>query len=398
MKKLISSITCCCAIAIALAQPTNKMNYQAVARSASGGVFANQLMGIRITIENGSSGPILYQERQTPTTNQFGLFTLQIGSGSALSGVYNNIDWSTGNQWLLVDMDTSGGTSYSTMGESQLMSVPFANYAAAAADNNWLINGIDIYNRNSGNVGIGITAPAFPLDVSGSQSRTANFDNTGVDVGNFGLASSCYNSPNWGYGIIGRGGYLGVRGYAEIAGTGSRIGVDGIGQNGANANYGVSGTGSYGTVAFGIYGSAYGATTNYAGYFSGNVYATGTITSSDKKLKKDIQPLSGGLSLLMSLRPSSYYFRDDEYKSMNLPKEKQYGLIAQDVEKVIPSIVSDNIQPAQLNEVTREEIAPEIHFKGLNYTQLVPVLITGIQEQEAKIERLEKEIEMLKKK
>ena len=49
-----------------IAQPTNKMNYQAVARSSSGAILGNQLLGILITIEDGSAGSVLYQERQTP--------------------------------------------------------------------------------------------------------------------------------------------------------------------------------------------------------------------------------------------------------------------------------------------------------------------------------------------
>ncbi len=152
MKKFIYLIIGCVFITSKCeSQPTNKMNYQAVARNASGAILANQLLGIRITIEDGSGGSILYRERQTPTTNQFGLFTLQIGNGTVLSGNYNAINWSAGNQWLRVDMDISGGTNYSNMGESELLSVPFANYAASS--NGWSLTGNSGINSASNFIG-----------------------------------------------------------------------------------------------------------------------------------------------------------------------------------------------------------------------------------------------------
>src|SRR2546421_9740953 len=83
----------------AYSQPTNKMNYQAVARDASGAILSSQTLGVLISIENGSGGPVLYSERHVPVTNQFGLFTLQVGGGTLVSGNYNTINWSNGNQW-----------------------------------------------------------------------------------------------------------------------------------------------------------------------------------------------------------------------------------------------------------------------------------------------------------
>jgi AmiR/NasT family two-component response regulator len=80
---------------------------------------------------------------------------------------------------------------------------------------------------------------------------------------------------------------------------------------------------------------------------------------------------------------------------MNLPSVKQFGLIAQEVEQVLPSIVSENVQPG--NSGVNSEKAEAIHFKGLNYTQLIPVLISAMQEQQKEIEALKTEIKTLKK-
>jgi hypothetical protein len=143
--KFILSIVCLLLIAItSIAQVVNRFNYQAVAHNASGSILATQPVGIRITIENGSGGPSLYTETHLVLTNQFGLFTLQIGAGTPISGNFNSIAWSGGNQWLKVDMDPTGGNSYTPMGESQLLSVPYANYAASGGTTYTAGTGIDI--------------------------------------------------------------------------------------------------------------------------------------------------------------------------------------------------------------------------------------------------------------
>jgi hypothetical protein len=128
---ILNLLLCLCISTAVLAQVTDRMNYQAVARDVSGNILANQSISIRLTVEDGSGGAALYVETHNPTTNQFGLFTLKVGGGSVVSGVYSTIDWSVGNHWLKVEMDPAGGSNYTDMGESQLLSVPYANYAAS---------------------------------------------------------------------------------------------------------------------------------------------------------------------------------------------------------------------------------------------------------------------------
>lgn len=65
------------------------------------------------------------------------------------------------------------------------------------------------------------------------------------------------------------------------------------------------------------------------------------------------------------------------------------------MEEVLPEIVSDNIQPAELDSKTQKQTAKEIHFKGLNYTELIPVLISAMQEQNKTIALLKKQIQAL---
>ncbi|MEC5146963.1 hypothetical protein [Chitinophaga sp. 212800010-3] len=106
------------------------INYQAVARNTNGTILSNQSLQVRFTVLSGSpAGNVQYQETQDVTTNQLGLFTLQIGKGSPVSGTFAAIPWAQANQYLRVEVST-GGSNFSELGTSQLMSVPFAMFAA----------------------------------------------------------------------------------------------------------------------------------------------------------------------------------------------------------------------------------------------------------------------------
>jgi hypothetical protein len=118
------------------AQSPNVLNYQGVARDAAGVVLPNQPIGLEFTIHQGSaSGTIVYQETQMDTTNQFGLFAVSIGSGTVVKGNFSTIDWGANSEYLDVAMDPNGGTSYTDMGTQQLLSVPYALYAASSGSN-----------------------------------------------------------------------------------------------------------------------------------------------------------------------------------------------------------------------------------------------------------------------
>ena len=128
------------------AQVPQKINYQAVARNSSGALLASTNIAVRISIHDGSAtGTTVYQERHTATTNTLGLFSFGIGTGSVITGTFAGIDWSTGNKFLQIELDPAGATSYIDMGTQELLSVPFALYAA---------NG-------------GITGPAGPAGATG---------------------------------------------------------------------------------------------------------------------------------------------------------------------------------------------------------------------------------------
>lgn len=115
------------------AQAPQSFSYQAVARDNAGNIIANQSISIRFTIHDGtSSGTVVYQETQSTTTNSLGLCNLSVGQGTVVSGVFSNIDWGGGAKFLEVEIDPTGGSSYVVMGVTQMLSVPYALYAANA--------------------------------------------------------------------------------------------------------------------------------------------------------------------------------------------------------------------------------------------------------------------------
>lgn len=171
-----------------------------------------------------------------------------------------------------------------------------------------VISCFSFYSVAAQNVGIGTTNPASTLDVIGAASKTGNFVNSVVSKQNTGVSGSCNNSPGFGYGISGHGGYTGVLGVATLSGTGQRYGVAGSAGNGV-VNYGVYGIANNGTTAFGVYGDAVGATTNWAGYFrAGNVYIENNLglgTLSPTLAKLQVQGAAGNTVAMFSSAANS---------------------------------------------------------------------------------------------
>jgi hypothetical protein len=120
------------------AQVPQRINYQAVARDASGNELVNQQIGVRLSVlDGGPNAPSVFTETHQVTTNAFGLFTLQIGGGTTVSGSFGAIDWSTGSKFLQVEIDPNGGSNYTDLGAFELLSVPYAMYAAGG----WSLRG-----------------------------------------------------------------------------------------------------------------------------------------------------------------------------------------------------------------------------------------------------------------
>lgn len=135
MKKLLTLLFFCISIS-AFAQSPDAFNYQAVVRDGSGNILANQNVGFRIAILQGSqTGSIVYQESHALATNNFGLANMSVGTGSVLNGNFSTIDWSNGPYFVQTAIDPTGGNTYAVMGTAQLISVPYALHAGNVPSN-----------------------------------------------------------------------------------------------------------------------------------------------------------------------------------------------------------------------------------------------------------------------
>lgn len=112
----------------------------------------------------------------------------------------------------------------------------------------------------------------------------------------------------------------------------------------------------------------------YALFVNGSIWANGTTYASDERFKQNIRPITGALDKLLQLNGVEYEMRKELFTDKNFMAGKQIGLIAQNVEKVVPEAVHESEG-----------------YKGVDYAKLVPLLIESIKE-------LKKEIEVLKSK
>jgi prepilin-type processing-associated H-X9-DG protein len=116
------------------AQVPQGISYQAIALNASGNQLVNAPVGLKLSIiDNTAAGTVLYAETHTKTTNDKGLYNLVVGQGTVVTGTFNTIDWGKNSKFLKVEMDPNGGTSYTTVGNTQMLSVPYAMYSGKTA-------------------------------------------------------------------------------------------------------------------------------------------------------------------------------------------------------------------------------------------------------------------------
>ena len=117
---------------IALAQAPQGIPYQAVARNSSGAILASTPISVRFTIRDSiATGAIKYRETHSVTTTAQGMFNVNVGQGTPVTGTFSGINWGTNAKFMQVEMDPAGGSSYIDMGTTQMMSVPYALYSGS---------------------------------------------------------------------------------------------------------------------------------------------------------------------------------------------------------------------------------------------------------------------------
>lgn len=108
---------------------------------------------------------------------------------------------------------------------------------------------------------------------------------------------------------------------------------------------------------------------SYKLYVSGKLRTNGINETSDIRFKENIIPINNPLDKILKISGVTYEWRRDEYPEMNFTSQRQYGIIAQDLQVVIPELVDTDSSG----------------YESIQYTHLIPILVESIKEMEAQI-------------
>ena len=267
------------------AQAPQKMTYQSVIRNSSTVLITSTMVGMQISILQGSAnGTPVYVETQTPTTNANGLASLEIGNGVIVLGNFSTINWATGPYFIKSETDPTGGNNYTITGTKELLSVPYALFAV---------------NGNTGPQGpIGATGATGAAGTNGINGATGATGAAGINgitgaTGATGVAGT--NGINGATGATGAAGTNGINGATGATGA---AGTNGI--NGATGATGVTGA----TGPAGIIAASFNVTGNGSDYIIGNTADYMGADNSDPVLY-----LSRGLTYTFVVNAPNHPFR-----------------------------------------------------------------------------------------
>lgn len=264
MKKILFLFGVLSGLFMGFSQAPEKMSYQAVIRNGSGQLLGNQSIAVRVSVLQGSpAGAEIYAERLTGNTNANGLISLEIGTGTVLTGTFASINWPVGSYYLKTETDPAGGTNYTITGTSQLLSVPYAMYAKSAGNSGGTFNIPYINTVNNASTLFSLTNDGDGTSLEGNNNTT-----TSNIAAVRGIVTSA--SP---------GGFS-----SAVRGINNGTGGLGVGVYGSQAG---SGWGVYGTTpnGLGVYGNA---TANGIGVYANSNTGTGLTATSNNGIPASI--------------------------------------------------------------------------------------------------------------
>ncbi|MES2514846.1 MAG: tail fiber domain-containing protein [Bacteroidota bacterium] len=131
-----------------------------------------------------------------------------------------------------------------------------------------------------------------------------------------------------------------------------------------------------------------GGVSDFAAFIDGDIYFAGTSYGpSDASIKTNIDSIPNIDMIIRNLKPRTFYFDTTSYKASNLSGKKQYGFIAQDVELILPELVTTTHIAAKTDSAGNI-ITPSYALKSLNYNGLIAVQAAAIKSQQEKIDSL----------
>lgn len=329
-----------------LAQTTMKIN--------NNNTGSTSPTGIDVSVLSSSAGVSLARGlninlNATATTSHACYISNSCSSGASGYGLYSNLTGSNTYNYG-IRSDVSGGTLTNI---GAYLVTNGGNYAY----------GIDCYTSNASIYNYSIKS-------------VANGNNSG-SIDSRGITASANGSQ------LNYGGYF----TGTANGTNSSFGVSAT-ANGGNDSYGVYAIGSgAANNNFGVYASGSGGSNSWAVYANGNAGGTTLWQSSDATLKNNVSPMLNNTSIIMQLQPKSYLFNHTIHPELVLPTGTHYGLIAQELEQIVPELVKEVNFPAQFDSTGALKSAA-FSFKSVNYIEVIPFLIGAIQEMNLELDSL----------
>ena len=310
------------------------------------------------TSSSGGSIDALFDGKSTP------------GSGSVYLGEHAGYDDDSDNgtsntgigQSALSDFNTSGGAENTALGarSMQYLNNGFNNVAVGFDS----YRGGDISSTGSQNTAIG-SESMYNYD-SGNRNTAVGYQSL---YGGSGSSSTASDNVAIGQGAL----------YSNTSGSGNvAIGFEaGFSENDSEKLYIHNSDAGESSLIYGDFDLAR-LTINGKLHVTQGIYGTvypGNQWPSDIRYKKNIKELTGSLNKVLNLKGVSYDWRKDEFPSQEFSDGKQIGLIAQEVEKVLPELVNTN----------------EEGYKSVEYIQLTALLIESVKEQQAVIDNLKEQ-------
>jgi hypothetical protein len=373
-------------LGINTSSPSRQLDIQNGAVSISdvplGGVGGSTPLTVKTT--TGSvEGISILDNASTPTTAALSLYATP--TESVISTRQRNIEFSdisTGAN--IMTLSTSGGApayafSYEMLNNTalNLLNYPKTKHTIEVTDNDFG-GSVDETGLWVNNIETDITQP-YSIDSWGIRSHCEGSKMTTVATGRNHAGFFQVDNGDFNYGV-----------WADAPNAHS---------NAITENYAVHATAlnstNITTLNVAVYGEAPsnasggGIGTSVAGYFNGDVFTTAAYYPSDSALKNNIVPLpqGTGTQIINQLNPKTYTFDQAGNINLQLPSGTQCGLLAEDVEQILPALVKTMASPAILDSVG-DVSTPSKQFKAINYPGLIPYLIQGMKEQNQKIEDL----------
>ncbi|MBK9289568.1 MAG: tail fiber domain-containing protein [Flavobacteriales bacterium] len=338
--------------------------YTAVGASSPSCPDVDDKVGIGVTTMNAK----LHVFANTTNIPVAGLFDSDLASSSTTGLVAYSGRYTTGPVRTGLDVVAKGGTTTTTAASVT------AETSTTTATNR------------------GLVASANVVGVSGAatNNRAGEFNTFGPATSSVGVwsrtaAATATNDAGFFQALAGATATYGLRAYGQGTGT-SSYGVYALANQAATTNYGIRAGASNGT-------------NNWAGWFDGNVniqsgglYINTVFQLSDANLKQNVEPLLNASSVLAQLSPETYSFIQGVHPDLELPTGDHMGFLAQDVEVVLPGLVSNVTIPAAFDSLGNQ-VAMEMPVKALDYVSIIPLLVAAMQEQNARIDQLQQQLD-----